>query len=249
MDERDSSTDPARFPTTQSTWIDRTLAEGDAGLGPLRRHVMDRYRRPLEAYAGALPARAVAEPAELVTGFFARRVAESAFFTAWRASGLRLRRYLMHGLSLDARGVLRGERREAARQRAYAAREADEARERARAAADAEAVFERAWARFAVAEACERVRVELSAQGEAAAWDAFESHVLRGEAYARIAVARGASTSDKVAFESALAALAVSVRRVGRRMRAALREVLVEEGVPDDELEREVRLVLARLRG
>ena len=244
MDERDSSTDPAWFPTTQSTWIDRTLAEGDAGLGPLRRHVMDRYRRPLEAYAGALPARAVAEPAELVTGFFARRVAESAFFTAWRASGLPLRRYLMYGLSLDARGVLRSERREAARQRAYAMREAAEARDRARAAADAETAFERAWARSAVAEACERVRAALRAGGDDDAWDAFESHVLRGESYAQIAATRGLPVADGDRIES----LVVSVRRVGRRMRAALREVLAEEGVPEPELERELRAVLASLR-
>jgi hypothetical protein len=233
-----------RFPTTQSTWIERTLAEGAPGAAQVIRHVMERYRAPLEAYAGALPARSVAEPSELVAGFFARRVAEIDFFSRWRASGLPLRRYLMHGLSLDARGVLRSERREAARRREYASREAAEAGLRARAAADAEAAFERAWARAVVAEACGRVREALEREQDGAAWQVFEAHLLRGESYAQIAGALGRAPADPSVLES----LAVAARRVGRRMRVALREVLVEEGVEADELERELRIVATRLQ-
>jgi hypothetical protein len=237
----------SQFPSTHATWIVESLANGERGLRLAQLHVMERYRDALIAYATALPARAVAEPAELVSGFFARRVATEGFFAAWRASGLSLRRYLMNGLSLDARTLLRSERREAERRRRFATEEAAEARERARREADAEAAFERAWAKAVVGEACERVRAELVATGDAGAWEAFEAHVLRGESYAQIAAARGI---EGAAGETADAAekLAVDVRRVGRRMRAALRAVLVEEGVGEEEIERELRVVLARLR-
>ncbi|MCE2884770.1 MAG: hypothetical protein LW806_07725 [Planctomycetaceae bacterium] len=235
------------FPTTHATWIVRTLAGGDDGVVAVRRHVMERYRDALMAYAGALPARAIAEPAELVAGFFARRLSSPAYFETWQASGLPLRRYLMTGLSLDARTLLRSERREAERRRRYAAEEAAEARERARREADAEAAFERAWARTVVAEACERVRADLAAEGDGQAWEVFEAHVLRGESYGQIADALGSASVDgaeRVSEE----ALAVCVRRVGRRMRAALRAVLAEEGASAEEIERELRVVLARLR-
>jgi len=235
------------FPTTYATWIVHMLADGDGGIKAVQRHVMERYRDALIAYAGALPARAIAEPAELVAGFFARRVTDARFFDAWRASGLPLRRYLMNGLSLDARTLLRSERREAERRRRYAAEEAAEAHERARREANAEAVFERAWAKAVVAEACERVRAELAAAGDGEAWEVFEAHVMRGESYARIAEGLPREAGGGVA-QPTEDALAVIVRRVGRRMRAALRTVLAEEGVSAEEIERELRVVLARLR-
>lgn len=234
----------SQFPSTHATWIVESLANGERGLQLAQLHVMERYRDALIAYATALPARAVAEPAELVSGFFTRRVATEGFLTAWRASGLSLRRYLMNGLSLDARTVLRSERREAERRRRFATEEAAEARERARREADAEAAFEGAWARAVVGEACERVRAELVAAGDANAWEAFEAHVMRGEPYARIAAARGGAGEETRATEK----LAVEVRRVGRRMRAALRDTLAEEGIAPGEVERELRVVLARLR-
>lgn len=241
----------SRFPSTHATWIDRTLADSDDGLAEVRRYVMGRYREALTAYASALPARGVTEPAELVGRFFARGLGREDFFKAWRQSGLPLRRYLMTGLSLDARTFLRGERREAERRRRYAAEEAAEARERVRREADAEAVFERAWARTVVAEACAHVRAELAAGGDGQAWEAFEAHVLRGESYAQIAAARAGTLADE-GFGSVAngseEALAVLVRRVGRRMRTALRALLFEEGVTAEEVERELREVLARLR-
>ncbi len=237
----------AQFPSTHATWIVESLANGERGLQLAQLRVMERYRDALIAYAGALPARAIAEPAELVAGFFARRVTVAGFFDAWRASGLPLRRYLMNGLSLDARTLLRSERREAERRRRYATEEAAEAHERARREADAEAVFERAWAKAVVAEACERVRAELAAAGDAHAWEVFEAHVMRGESYGQIAGALGMASAEGDARVSE-EALAVLVRRVGRRMRAALRAVLAEEGASAEELERELRVVLARLR-
>ena len=240
----------SNFPTTHATTI---LGAPDGRA--VSAHVLGRYRAALVAYASALPARLVAEPDELVDGFVVRRVAAPGFREAWRASGLPFRRYLMNGLSLDARSLLRGERREAERRRRYAAHEAAEARESARREADAEAAFERAWAKAVVAEACVRVRALLAAAGDARAWDAFEAHVLRGESYAAIAAAR---RRDRAVVDEAErgdggrardeAALAVEVRRVGRRMRAVLRELLAEEGVAAGDIDRELRVVLARLR-
>ena len=75
--------------------------------------------------------------------------------------------------------------------------------------------------------------------------------MLRGESYAQIAAARAGTLADE-GFGSVAngseEALAVLVRRVGRRMRTALRALLFEEGVTAEEVERELREVLARLR-
>lgn len=220
-----------------------TLAQGGDGVRAVQRHLMERYRDALLAYASVLPARSVAEPADLVAGFFARRVGSDGFIDAWRASGLPMHRYLMNGLSLDARTLLRSERREAVRRKRYAMLEAVEAHTRARRDADAEVRFERVWARAMVGEACERLRVECERANDAASWESFEAHVMRGASYAAIARARGDHASN------AEERLAVAVRRLLRRMRATLRELLQEEGVAEDELDRELRLVSARLRG
>lgn len=237
----------SNFPSTHATWLHDAVAglgfaDAEHGRREAALHVMSRYRDALVGYAGALPARVAMEPSELVAGFFAVRLAAPGFFAGWRRSGVPLRRYLMTGLSLHARTALRSERREAARRHRYAAQEAREAAERAAREADAERRFERAWARAVVAEACARVRAELASQGDAAAWTAFDAHVLQGEAYARILASR-----PELAFPSE-EAVAVAVRRVGRRVRAELRVVLADEGVAPDELERELRLVASRLR-
>lgn len=237
----------SNFPSTHATWLHGAIAglgfpDAEQGQRAATLHVMSRYRDALIGYAGALPARMVMEPSELVAGFFATRLAAPGFFAAWRRSGLPLRRYLMTGLSLHARTALRSERREAARRRRYAAQEAREAAERSAREADAERRFERAWARAVVAEACARVRAELASRGDASAWTAFDAHVLQGEAYARILMSR-----PELKFDSE-DAIAVAVRRVGRRVRSELRIVLTDEGVSPGELERELRLVASRLR-
>ena len=87
------------FPDTLKTWIERKLLEGDAGRGAVNHHVMEIYSVPLEVYCRGIPARDLGEPEDLVRGFFADRLDRENFFDDWKASDLRLRRWLMNAIA------------------------------------------------------------------------------------------------------------------------------------------------------
>jgi hypothetical protein len=74
---------------------------------------MTRYREPLLAYARGSTLRQLAEPDELVHGFFASFLGRPGSLERWAESGTRLRRWMMNGLVLHARGL----RRDASRNR------------------------------------------------------------------------------------------------------------------------------------
>ncbi|MEY3020818.1 MAG: hypothetical protein RIS86_14, partial [Planctomycetota bacterium] len=58
----------SEFPTTESTWIDDRLAEGDAGRAELHARVMSRYATPLRAYVLGSSLRSLDDPDALVNG-------------------------------------------------------------------------------------------------------------------------------------------------------------------------------------
>ena len=101
------------FQTTHQTWILDRIAEGSGGAPTLRVNLMERYREQLLAYARGSTLRQLAEPDELVHGFFAAFLARDGAIERWAESGTRLRRWMMNGLVLHARGL----RRDAARNR------------------------------------------------------------------------------------------------------------------------------------
>ena len=97
------------FPTTHLTGLLtelRAAPEGEAHAR-LAALVMTRYAHPLELYARGSTLRFIAEPLDLVHGFFASALADPAYFARYHASGMRLRRWLMNGLLLHARSVAR----------------------------------------------------------------------------------------------------------------------------------------------
>lgn len=98
-----------RFPTTHATWVHDARSDDDAVLARLAARIIERYAQPLEACAQGSSLREIAEPRELVQGFlvakFASADATRAYLAAWNASGLTLRRWMMNGLLLHARGV------------------------------------------------------------------------------------------------------------------------------------------------
>lgn len=231
------------FPSTHATWIDAqlTIAEdGDraAGAGDLagaarasnardalRRHVMERYMDALGAYVSASGLRASGERDELVSGFFAGPLADPAFFVRWRASGMQLRRWLMNAMSFHCRGV----RRDAARRRERTAADPVEWLDERQAAAEASAAeaFDRAWALSIVNEAYARVQDELASAGRDGEDDVLRMHLVEGMPYDDIARALGTSRAE--CFNAA--------RRVAARVRAAVQDLLREEGVPNSGLD------------
>ena len=220
------------FPSTHATWIDaqltiaeRSRAAGDAAgevsaIGSLRQHLMERYHAALRAYVLGGSLRKLGEADELVGGFFADRACGPAFLAQWRASGLPLRRWMMTGINLYGKSIIR-----------------DRTRDREHPGGDidpgslvddstAERAFERAWALSVLNAALERVHAELADQGRIDDYEIFRRRVIAGEPYAQVAADEGRTEQQ----------CAGATRLVTERLRTALRDVLRDEGVTEPEV-------------
>ena len=82
------------FPQTLRTWIGARLVDGHAGRADVNRHLMTVYLRPLKIYFMGTSERWLGEPDDVVSGFFADRLARENFLDDWIASGVSLRRWL-----------------------------------------------------------------------------------------------------------------------------------------------------------
>jgi hypothetical protein len=240
----DFAMDRTVFPTTHGTWLRtrvddidasaETRAAGRAARTEANAYVMQRYAGPLEIFVRGSSLARLGEPAELVHGFFASRLSDAEFLRGWARSDMRLRRWLMNGMLFYGQGVARDRARAAARGGAVEPRELD-----ARAGVDArgESEFERAWALAVVREATARVEAKLLAEGRAVEFEIFRRHAIDGQPYAVFAREVGKSEQQ----------CAGATRLVAQRVRAALAEVLREEGVPERELDDEISRVRAVL--
>ena len=225
------------FPSTHATWIDAQLtiaegcrAQGDsvgerAAIGSLRGYLMQRYHAPLIAYVAASSLRRVAEPEEIVAGFLADRACRPGFLPSWRASGLPLRRWMMTGINLYGKSIIR----ERSRNRLQSANDcvedgnattpepiAPNSHE-----TDAERAFERAWARTVLEDAVGRVHAELDAMGRLDDFEIFRRRVIQGVPYERIAADTGCTISR----------CSQASRSVLDRLRAMLRSTLRDDGI------------------
>jgi hypothetical protein len=241
--------DRSAFPTTHATWLETILID-DRGMSDTQRadvanaakhahnaekarlHVMERYAAPLEVFVKGSSLARLGEPAELVHGFFAARLSDANYLRAWPRSGMRFRRWLMNGMLFYGQGLARDRARAAAR---GATVSADELDLRTSASSDAEMDFERAWALTVVREATARVEAALLDEGRADEFEIFRRHAIDGQPYAAFAGEVGRTPQQ----------CAGATRLVAQRVRAALAEVLREEGVPEAELDDEI----ARVRG
>lgn len=230
------------FPTTQATWLVRTVSENPAAA---RVFVLDRYFHPLCAYVRSSQLRALGEPADLVNDFLAARLGDDAYLVRWSASGLPLRRWLANGLLIHTRNTVLAARRrrellsrdvvaqEAIASDSVSAEDVSNARNSPAHETDALLALERAWAIRAVTEAHERIRTELQAEGRAAWWELFRLHTIHAMAYAKAAPAVGIPLSSASSVH----------RQVVDRLREALVDILSRDGVGPDEVERELALM------
>jgi hypothetical protein len=213
------------FPTTHLTALlddlrtvlrDESSPAGSPAHRRIAETLMSRYAGPLEVYARGSSLREIAEPAELVHGFLAAALADPTYLERFRASGMRLRRYLMNGLLLHARGVARDRGRQARREGG------DPAQLEAAAAAHGspEAAFDRAWALAILSEACASVETALLAEGRDRAWTVFRRHAIDGRSYIDLESELGLGRQQ----------MADLVRMVTRRLRARMLELLEAEG-------------------
>lgn len=226
--------DPIRsdhFPTTRLTTLLHELRESTAGGDArLRATLMTRYAEPLAIYARGSSLREIAEPADLVHGFFASALADPAFFERYQSSGMRMRRWLMNGLLLHARSVARDRTRLARREGAPMASVAGASSTEP----TAEDAYNRAWALALLSEACASVEAALVAEGRDRAWTVFRRHAIDGRSYIELEKELGLRRQQ----------MADLVRSVTKRLRARMLELLeIEGGDLAEELREIIRLV------
>ena len=230
---RDFPMQQSVFPTTHATWL-RTLvgdgvadAEREISAERARIAVMARYSEPLAAFVRGSSLSRLGEPAEIVNGFFAARLSDARFLEGWARSGMRLRRWLMNGILFYGQGLARDRMRAAQRGGVLEPRMLDQ---REGASASGELDFDRAWALAVVREATARAEAQLGAEGRATEFEIFRRHAIDGQPYAAFAAEVGRSEQQ----------CAGATRLVAQRVRAALAELLREEGVAEPELEDEI---------
>jgi len=215
--------------------------------------------------------RHLGESAELVSAFFVSRFARDDYLDAWRESRMTLRRWLINGLILSMREEVR-RRRRAAKRGMQQTHEAPPKGSGLSATTppgrapgfgsttqtrgdddddgpfdplellespepEAEAAFERAWAVSILREACEEVETICHADDEGNMWLLFKRHFLDGQPYALLV--------DETGYEPARAA--VVARTVANRVRAALKRLMVRDGIPEEEVEGELVRFSAQL--
>ena len=228
------------FPTTQATWLATLVgpevanAENSQTAEMARVFVMERYAGPLAVFVRGSSLARLGEPEEIVNGFLAARLSDAAFLQAWHRSGMRLRRWLMNGILFYGQGLARDRARASGRSAMLPAGEWSKLEGDA---ATGEVDFERAWAVAVVREATARAEDELRAEGRMVEFEIFRRHAIDGKPYAAFARELGRSEQQ----------CAGATRLVAQRVRARLAELLLEEGVPEVELDEEIARVRAAL--
>ena len=219
------------FPTTKLTTLLGQLRKGlPHAETELRARIMLRYAEPLAIYAAGSSLRQIAEPRDLVHGFFVQALARDDFFQRYQASGMRLRRWLMNGLLLHARGVVRDRSRQQRREGAPI----ESASHITGGESTAEAAYNHAWALALLSEACASIEAALVAEGRDRAWTVFRRHALDGRSYLDLETELGLGRQQ----------MADLVRSVTRRLRTRVLELLEDEGgVASEDLLEVIRLV------
>lgn len=205
-----------------STWIALRMSDGVEGRNEVNRHIMAVYDWPLRVYFMGTSERWLGEPDDIVGGFFADRLSRSEFLHEWRASGMRLRRWLMNAFCF----YLMEMRRARARDR----RAGELEHEPIVFNGSPEAAVDRAFRVSLVREALRVAQESCEDSGLASHWNIFVAHYLSGRDYADL------SKEFVVTPERA----AVMARTAARKFRAAVRELLAGDGTPDQEVDQEI---------
>lgn len=214
------------FPNTLNSWIVGKLAEGGPSRGEVNRHVMTVYARPLKVYFLGSSERHLGEPDDIINGFFESRLSHDDFLTKWRESGMRLRRWLMNALCFYLKEVRRKNRRDAVA--------SDNDDDPVSFTGDPDAEIDRTFVIELVREALRLTGECCAEDGLSAHWDVFLRHHHQGEGYDRIAEEIGVTR----------ARAEVMGRTATRKFRKVIRDLLAADGVPEDELDREIESLL-----
>ena len=221
------------FPPTQRGWLVAQLALGSKGRERINAYVMSAYAEPLSNYYAGSSFRSMGSPADLVSGFFASRLAKENYFEQWIESALPLRRWLINGFLFYLQEELR--RRKAARAEPLPDFGATELASSAETAVEE---FDRIWAASMVRSAATSARERCVDEGFERHWDMFERHFVDGLTYAELA--------DE--FEVTNGQSASMVRTASIRFRQAVVDILLKDGATEDELDEEIARLMRALR-
>jgi hypothetical protein len=221
------STKPDVFPLTQGTWIEHRLALGDAGRRDLNNHIMSVYLWPLTVYFRGTRDRYLGDPEEVVQGFFASRLSKCDYFRDWKASGKRLRHWLINGFCFYLKELHRERRRN---MRDSGVESPEPVYEEAQAVREIDQAFLRGIVRRAMldaAELCEQ-------QGLAEHFKIFEEHFYLDQPYEVIGPRHGVDSTRA----------AVMARTAKRKFQSSLRELFMRDGAEESRVEDEISALL-----
>ena len=213
------------FPATRRDWLAMQADGGDPGRRTANAFVMQLYAPALEAYVKGSTFRTLGDGGDLVVGFFASRLGRPDFFQRWLKSGFSFRRWLVNGFTFFLHEEIR-------RQRGRGESDVDE---EVLPEPDAVEHFDRAWVREVVRRAFIRAGEVCSASGKATHWTLFMRHHVHGADYAALEGETGISTSRAPGM----------VRTAADVFRRAVLEILVRDGVAANDLDDELRRLLA----
>lgn len=200
---------------------------GDAGRRDLNNHVMSVYLWPLTVYFRGTRDRYLGEPDEVVQGFFASRLAKQDFFVHWKASGKRLRHWLINGFCFYLKELHRDKRKH---DRGSGVELPEPVYEEAEAAKQIDNAFLRGVVRQAMIQAgqvCE-------AQGLGEHFKIFEAHFYLDQPYEQVGPAHGVDATRA----------AVMARTAKRKFQSALRELFMRDGAAPSRVDDEISTLL-----
>lgn len=221
------------FPQTQRGWLVAQMALGAKGRERINAYIMTTYAEPLSNYYAGSSFRSLGTPADLVSGFFASRLAKEPYFERWIESGLPLRRWLINGFLFFLQEEVR--RRKANRLEALPERGMSEPQADAESATEA---FDRIWAAAMVRSAAGAARTRCEEEGFLRHWEMFESHFVGGRTYAELAEDFGVTNGQSASM----------VRTASIRFRQAVVDTLLRDGTTEDELDEEIARLMHALR-
>jgi len=217
------------FPQTLNpTWWDVRLDGGDeASMRELRNHIMTIYAEPLKAYFLGSSFREMGEADDIVQGFFSDRLARPDYLRQWRASGKKLRRWLMNGLCFYLRECITKENQRSATGTRVTAEMAgtDETQSKA---------MDLAFLRSVVQNALKAAGTECGARGLQDHWDYFCAYHLHGRACDDLAAENGLDRDR----------MWVMIRTGQRRFARAVRDHLAEDGARAEDIDDEIQSLL-----
>jgi hypothetical protein len=220
----DETSQRFQLPTTQKTWIEEMLDQGNEGRLAVNRHVMEIYYQPLQVYYLKSNMRWQGEAEEVVGDFFRDRLARPGFFSGWQEREIRLRHWFLGAFKFFLQERARRLRRDR-----HAPLE-----EKAEVSGDIEREVDRAFIRSIVNEACRRTRALCDQLGLGEHWEMLIRHVDGDRTFAALGAEQGLSENR-----------AKRMARTARsKFRSVLLDLLAQDGLPRNAAEDEINKLL-----